>query len=138
MEIYYKNGIESGLYMEFMPSGRLDVVGENKNGQMCGTWYFFDDTGLLWIVLKDFSKNTYSMISEVDGKKYVYDYKCYSLTYYPNGNKQDEGIRLWSEGDDPLSEFSDEYGTWKYYDDAGRLTNTKFLKYSIMQFKYGK
>ena len=136
VETYYRNGIPSGAYMEFMPSGRLDVVGENKNGQMCGTWYHFDNKGLLLMVFKDFAKNTYSVISEVDGKKYVPDCKCYSLSYYPNGNLKDEGILLWQEGDDPLSDFSVEYGTWKYYDDAGRLTNTKFFKYSIMQYDY--
>lgn len=80
------------------------------------------------MLFKDFSKNNYSIINEGDGKKYIPDYKCYTITYYPNGNIQNEGTLLWSEGEAPESDFSVEYGEWKYYDENGKLIKTRNFK----------
>ena len=127
-EIYYKNGIESGLFKQYNLKGRLLTFGEYCEGKMCGTWYYFGDYGHLIMALKDFSTNTYPIIDEGTGKKYTPDYKCYSISYYANGNIKDEGLLLWSEGDAPESDFSREYGEWKYYDETGVLIKTKEFK----------
>ena len=127
-EAYYRNGILSGVFKEYNQMERLLIIGEYKNGKMCGTWFYFGNTGHLIMTFKDFAKNTYAIINEGDGKKYIPDYKCYSLSYYPNGNIKDEGILLWSEGESPESDFYVEYGEWKYYDDTGKLTKTKLFK----------
>lgn len=127
-QAYYKNGMLSGLYKEYNKKGHLLVLGEYKDGQMCGTWFYFEDTGHLDMVFKDFSSNTHSIVNEGDGREYIPDYKCYFTSYYPNGNAKDEGILLWSKGEEPVSDFSVEYGEWKYYDDTGKLIKTKFFK----------
>ncbi|MEA4918736.1 hypothetical protein [Proteiniphilum sp.] len=103
-------------------------MGEYCGGKRCGKWYFFTETGHLWFVFKDFSKNTFPITNEGEDKSYITDYKCYTVFYYPNGNKQDEGLLLWSEGEAPESDFSVEYGEWKCYDEDGRLTRTKVFK----------
>lgn len=127
-EIYYKNGIESGIFKQYNLKGRLLILGEYCNGKMCGKWYFFENTGHLWFVFKDFAKNTDPVVNEENGKKYVPDYKCYSVSYYPSGGIRDEGVVLWNEGDTPESDFSVEYGEWKYYDEKGNLTKIKVFK----------
>lgn len=124
-ETYYKNGIESGIFKQYNLKGRLLILGEYYDGKMCGTWYYFGNYGHLIMTFKDFSRNTYSIINEEDGKRYVPDYKCYAISYYPNGNIKEEGLLLWSEGESPVSDFSREYGEWKYYDEYGKLIETK-------------
>ncbi len=123
-EVYYNNGIESGIFKKYNLKGKLFVLGEYCNGKMCGTWYYFENYGHLMMTFKDFSRNTYSIIDEGSGRRYIPDYKCYSTSYYPNGNVKNEGLLLWSEGESPESDFSVEYGEWKYYDEAGILIKT--------------
>jgi antitoxin component YwqK of YwqJK toxin-antitoxin module len=127
-ETYFRNDVLSGIYKEYNIKGRLLIFGEYKNGLMCGTWYYFTKDGHLWFIFKDFAKNLYAILNEGNGKKYIPDYKCYSISYYLNGNVQSEGLLLWSEGESPESDFSVEYGEWKYYDDTGKLTKTKVFK----------
>ena len=127
-ETYYKNGVLSGICKVYNTKGRLLVLGEYQSGLMSGTWFYFKNTGHLWFIFKDFAKNTDTITNEGNGKRYVPDYKCYSISYYSNGNKQDEGTLLWSEGESPESDFSVEYGEWKYYDEDGSLAKTKTFK----------
>lgn len=128
-EIYYHNGKKNGLYKSFsIPSGELSCFGEYKNDTIIGTWYYFGSYGHLIMIFNDFSKNTFVITNEGDGGIYTPDYKCYMVSYYPNGNKKDEGIILWNEGESPESDFSVEYGEWKYYAETGELTKTKIFK----------
>lgn len=127
-EMYYKDGRLSGIYKEYNCKGRLLTFGEYKDDRRSGIWYFFDETGILKMLFKDFSKNTYSIITEGDKKTITPDYKCYSISYYSNGNIENEGLLLWSEGEAPESDFSNEYGVWKYYNRNGELTQTKEFK----------
>lgn len=128
IEKYYKEGTLFGIYKKYNSKGRLLTFGEYKDGKMNGIWYFFDQNGFLRMLFKNFSKNTYSIINEEDKKTITPDYKCYSVSYYPNGNIKNEGLLLWSEGEAPESEFSDEYGVWKYYYINGELIKTKEFK----------
>lgn len=127
-ERYYKDGIESGVFKQYNQNGKLLIFGEYRNGQMYGTWFYFGNTGHLIMVFKDFAKNTYSVVNEGNEKKHIPDYKCYSISYYSNGNIKDEGVILWNEGESPESDFTFEYGEWKYYNDTGELIKTKIFK----------
>lgn len=127
-ETYYKNGIESGVFKQYNSERKLLVFGEYCEGKMCGTWYFFETTGHLLFLLKNFSTNTYAITNEGNGKMYVPDYKCYSISYYPNGNIKNEGVLLWAEGQSPESDLSREYGEWKYFNKNGELVSVKEFK----------
>jgi hypothetical protein len=126
-EGYYKDGVLSGVFKEYNSDGQLMTFGEYCKGKMCGTWYFFRIEGHVDMIFKDFAKNTYSIMN-VYGTRYVPDYKCYFISYYPNGNIKSEGLLLWSEGTEPETDLSSEYGEWKYYDKEGHLTETKVFK----------
>lgn len=124
-EQYYRNGIKNGFSKEYNRETRnLYTFGEYKDGQMCGTWFFFEITGHLMFILKDFGVNT----TPVKGRKAIPEYKCYFIGYYPNGNIENEGELLWYAEDVPESDTSVEYGKWKYYDENGNLIETKVFK----------
>jgi antitoxin component YwqK of YwqJK toxin-antitoxin module len=125
-EEYYKDGVLSGLFRKINYKGQLLTLGEYCKGKRCGTWYYFIKDEHLTMIFKDFAKNTYS-ITHRDGTRYVPDYKCYFISYYPNGNIESEGLLLWSEGEEPESDLSREYGKWKYYDKEGHLKETKIF-----------
>ena len=128
IEAYYKDGVESGVYRLLNHRDRLLVLGEYQNGKMYGTWFYFDEIGFLQMVFKDFSKNTTSIINGKNKKRYIPDYKCYSISYYSNGNIKNEGLLLWSEGETPESNFSIKHGEWKYYNENGILICTEEFK----------
>ncbi|MDR0972417.1 MAG: hypothetical protein LBM61_00340 [Prevotellaceae bacterium] len=121
-EHYYKNGVIDGISKYYTPAGKLVGIGEYDNGIETGTWYHFGDYGHLSFIQKDFSKNTYSLhhVSR------LLPYKCYTITYHPNGNKKSEGILLWDESSE--AELTFEYGLWKYYDEAGLLIEIREFK----------
>ena len=127
IEEYYKNGVLSGVYKEFNSIGDLLVFGEYTDGKMFGKWYYYD-CGHLITTFENFTKNYDTITNEGDKRKYVPDYKCQSKYYYSNGNIKEEGWLLWSEGENPDSDFSVEDGTWKYYDEKGNLIKTKEYK----------
>ena len=128
-ETYYHNDLLSGIYKEYYaPNGQLLVLGEYYDGKRCGIWRIYTDDGHLWFLFKDISENTFIVTNEGDGKRYTPDYKCYLVSYYPNGKKQDEGLVLWDEGESPISDLSVEYGEWKYYNEDGTLKETKVFK----------
>lgn len=79
--------LESSISLMMKGKGQLLTFGEYKDGQRCGSWFFFDDLGHLWMIFKDFAKNTYTIVNEGDGRKYIPDFKY----YYPNGNIEKEG-----------------------------------------------
>lgn len=123
---YFKNGVRDGLYWCVNKlKNRISSFGEFLNGEYSGTWYYFGDYGHLMMIQKDFQKNIYKTPIEHHAQG-VCPCRCYCIEYYPNGNKKSEGILLWDE--DPQSDFTFEYGEWKYYDENGNLTKTKIFK----------
>ena len=125
LELYYKNGERSGVFRCLSIKGRLRILGEYKEGKEIGTWYFFNDKGFLEFIQKDFGPNTQPILS--DGEEFVLPYRCYHISYYPNGVIESEGILLWEISSQ--SDFTWEYGEWKYYDQTGKLIKTKVFKY---------
>ena len=124
-ELYYINGKRSGVFKYFSGKGALISFGEYKDGKEIGTWYFFHDTGYVVAILKDFGPNTQPILS--DGEEFVLPYRCYHISYYPNGVIESEGILLWEISSQ--SDFTWEYGEWKYYDQTGKLIKTKVFRY---------
>ena len=115
---YYLDGKKNGpCYGIDKRTNSPSRVGEFKNGVYNGVWhYFFYEDGVFFTsVLKDFKK------CEHPETNYVY--QCYAITYYPNGNKAEEGI--WLFVDDPLNDCTSEYGKWKYYNEDGSLKEIK-------------
>ena len=126
IERYYKDGIRSGIYRQFF-MGNLSILGEYTNDKESGIWYYYD-LGHLMMTFENYAQNYDTITNEGNKKKYVPDYKCYMKSYHSNGNIKDEGWLLWNEGESPESDFSVEYGTWKYYNEKGKLINTKEYK----------
>ena len=127
-ETYYHNGKRNGIFKELSISrGELITFGEYRNDTIAGTWCYFGDYGHLMMIQNDFQKNTYPTpaIHHVQEKEPC-PFRCYCIEYYPNGNKESEGILLWD--DDPESDFTFEYGEWKYYNEDGTLKETKVFK----------
>ena len=114
---YYHDGKLNGPYCSISPiTNCVEVVGEFKNDKYSGVWYYFlHIDGALAFSLKDFKK------CEHPETNYVY--QCYCVDYYPNGNKQREGI--WLFVDNPITDATSEYGKWKYYNEDGSLKEIK-------------
>ena len=125
--IHYKNGMRDGTAYEVNTFyGRPTFMGNYTNGVPSGVWYFFDDeTGVLRFMQRDFRENTLPTPS-CFGSSGILAYQCYVIEYYPNGNKEKEGLLLW-EGS-PESDCSFEYGVWKFYDEEGNLKEVKEYK----------
>lgn len=124
-ELYYKNGVKDGLYRMFNTKKDLQYFGTYDNGMESGIWYSFGDYGHLVSCESDFSINE-TRISYNEGQTWhLHTYKCHYKSFYPNGSVEKEGTLLWTE--DPLMDDSVEYGEWKYYDENGELTVTKFF-----------
>lgn len=125
-EIYYKNGIESGIFKRYNGFGKLDTFGEYKDGEMIGTWFDFGDDGHLTFTLEKFAKNTDSVL--VDRRRFMPEYKCYTKSYHPNGEIENEGTLLFFKDDGPYLDTTIEFGEWKYYDESGKLIKTQIFK----------
>ena len=122
----YKNGVLNGISLTINPkTNKPYVICEFSNGEYSGTWYAFDDDGRLINLCTDFKKNTLPLAS-VYGASGICEYQCYSISFYKNGNKASEGILQFEDA--PDSDFSFEYGLWKYYDENGCLIKTKMYK----------
>ena len=122
-QCYYRNGLRSGVYKRFNSVGDLTIFGEYENGQMCGTWFYFN-YGYLWSIYKNFETNTDTIFNDLN-EAFIPDHKCYSIGYHLNGKIQEEGTILWYEGDEPESDMHIRYGEWKYYNEEGNLIKTE-------------
>ena len=126
----YKNGVLNGISLTINPrTNRPYAIREFSNGEYSGTWYTFYDDGKLIGLYTDFKKNTLPAAS-IHGVQRVnddvFENQCYSISFYANGNKESEGILQFDDA--PDSDFSFEYGLWKYYDENGCLIKTKMYK----------
>ncbi|MCE8464454.1 MULTISPECIES: hypothetical protein [Bacteroides] len=125
-ETYYHKGKKNGIYKMFNTvRNELVSMGEYKNDIETGIWYIFGDYGHLLMMQSDFQKNTYQIPLEHHAQG-ICPYRCYSISFHPNGSKKSEGILLWDKSAD--SDFVFEYGEWKYYDESGELTKIKEFK----------
>jgi antitoxin component YwqK of YwqJK toxin-antitoxin module len=125
IELYYKNGKKSGIFKNFSQTGNLRAIGEYQNDEISGIWYYFGDYGHLMMIQQKFEKNNYDIPTEHHAEG-IPPYKCYCIEFYPNGMKQSEGVLLWDVS--PESDFTFEYGKWKYYNESGKLIKTKLFK----------
>ncbi|MDR0833625.1 MAG: hypothetical protein LBN93_05495 [Candidatus Symbiothrix sp.] len=124
--MYYQNDVLNGTYYVINTAKNvLSSLGQYLNGKHYGIWYYFGAFGHLIMIQKNFKKNDKPIPAEHHAQGTCL-YQCYSISYYPNGNKESEGILLWDES--PESDFTFEYGEWKYYADTGELIKTKNFK----------
>jgi antitoxin component YwqK of YwqJK toxin-antitoxin module len=127
-EIYYKNGIPHGNYKGYDGYGRLIWFGNYSNGMEAGTWYSFGDYGELMGVMKDFVKKNTTLVRRDGGIETTFDSQCYSISYYPNGTIESEGLVLYYEDEGPWMDTAYDFGLWKYYNEFGELIKTENLK----------
>lgn len=124
--MYYSAGTLNGpYYIVNTAKNVLSGFGEYLNGEYSGTWYSFGDYGHLMMMQYNFEKNEKPIPSEHHSRG-TCPFRCYSINYYPNGNKKSEGILLWDE--DPESDSTFEYGEWRYYDENQNLIKIKVFK----------
>lgn len=120
---HYQNGVLNGTYwITSVYGNHLITIGEFKNGEYSGMWYNFDDDGKLLYIQSDFKK-TFIQIPSIYNAKGFCTHQCYYISFYPNGCKKSEGLLLWNIS--PDSDFTYEYGKWKYYNETGIL---KYIK----------
>lgn len=121
IELYYMHGKKDGIFKRYSRGGVLYRVGQYKNDELSGTTYYFGDKGHLLMIQKDFARN--EIVPIINSK---FPYKCYTISFHPNGIKKSEGLDLWY--DDPEYGEVYEYGKWLFYDESGKLIKTKTYK----------
>jgi antitoxin component YwqK of YwqJK toxin-antitoxin module len=124
IEQYYFNGKRTGIHKEYIRK-KIHCLGEYRNDSIIGTWCYFWNDGHLMMILTNCEEGQFEIpkTSVIEGEPFPH--KGYCVVYYPNGMKQSEGFLLWDNS--PLSDFTCEYGEWKYYDENGNLTETKYF-----------
>ena len=128
VETNYYNGKRHGVCVAYSrKSNKISSIGEYRNNAMSGTWYMFDDYGILLYKVEDIVENK-DYYSFADGTRYYGGkpkHKAHCVNYYPNGNVESEGAILFS---DSFESESSQYGMWKYYDEKGNLIKTEVIE----------
>lgn len=120
---YYKNGVKDGVFIYYNRKyGRVHAFGEYKQDFPSGTWYYFNDEGILLFTETNIEKNTKYTRMRDDGVEITPLFTSYLVEYYPNGYKKAEGRVLY---DEDVEIVNYKTGTWKYYDKQGKLVQTK-------------
>ena len=120
---YYKNGILDGpCWIMSSNDNHVLAIGRFENSKYAGVWYNFDDEGHLLSVQKNFKETIIQIPSKHKANGFCSNL-CYCIHYYSNGFIKSEGLLLWNVS--PDSDFTFEYGEWKYYNDDGTLMYTK-------------
>jgi len=123
VEVYYKNNQRDGVYKAYnRKNGKLLGLGEYKEGNKSGKWYFFDESSHLLFTEENIKENKEYTRMRDDGVKVTPKFTSYVKNYYPNGVIKEEGQILYDE-DVEIDYY--KTGTWKYYDKEGKLTETK-------------
>jgi antitoxin component YwqK of YwqJK toxin-antitoxin module len=120
-ELYYSNGVKSGIYKAFWLD-RLQAITFYENDKEVGPLYFFGDKGHLINYITNFKDNSHTSNRVATSPPF----KCHVVGYHSNGRIESEGELLYY--DDPMSDMSIEYGEWKYYDETGKLIETKVFE----------
>ena len=116
----YKNGKRDGIsYVLDIDDGTLVYFTRYSNGELVEFFRFYDTGGLAYRMY-DFRK--FEIELKTPYKDYTWDKApdriCHSVSYYPNGNIEDEGeIIFWSEEGFEIDFI--EYGEWKYNNEDG-------------------
>jgi len=120
-ESYYKNDSLDGIFKVYNTTyGKLTDFGEYKNGKPCGSWYHFNEKGQLLVIEKDIQENKKVSVKLLNGDKIILPFKSYLVSYYPNGNIEDEGFAVYEAMEIDIYKI----GIWKYYDEKGKLIKT--------------
>ena len=100
VETNYYNGKRHGICVAYsQKSNKISSIGEYRNNVMTGTWYMFDDYGILLYKVENIVENK-DYYYFADGTHYYGGkpkYKAHSVYYYHNGNVESEGTILFSD-----------------------------------------
>lgn len=121
--VYYKHGQEDGIFRILNThNSQLYVIGEMDNGEMCGTWLYFDDDNHLLMKCEDFHKEKTCIPSLHNYSIKYAPQNCYCTLFYNNGRIKGRGRLFFFE--DPQMDDSGEYGLWEFFDEIGNLIKT--------------
>lgn len=121
--VYYKHGKEDGIIRILNAlSSQLHIIGEMDNGEMCGTWMYFDDDHHLLMKCEDFHKVKTCIPSFHKYSIQFAPHNCYCTMFYNNGRIKGRGRLFFFE--DPQMDDSGEYGIWEVFDEEGNLIKT--------------
>ncbi len=122
-EIYYKNNLRDGLYKMYnRKNGKVLCLGEFKEGNKSGKWFFFNESSHLLFTEENIKENKEYTKTGDDGVKVTPKFTSYVKNYYLNGMIKEEGQVLYDE--DIEIDFY-KTGIWRYYDNEGNLKETK-------------
>lgn len=125
-EIYYLNGQKNGIYKSyFKKTGKLEALGEYENNKPKGTWYYFDETSRLFMIEVKLDENKEIKVKNDEGSYILLLHKSMIKVYGKNGLLVKEGMGLYDE--DVQIDFY-MFGTWKYYDETGKLIKEENYK----------
>jgi hypothetical protein len=120
-EVHYRNGIPDGLvkaYYMYPVRGRLQLVGEYKDGRQTGVWYQFSEGGVLLSRVSEFEAIV-KEITTAEGVKRFPMTRSELVMYYENGMIRERGSIEHEEGSFEL--HYEKVGTWRYYQSTGEL-----------------
>lgn len=121
--VHYSHGEENGIVRVLNTlSNQLYIIGEMHNGEMCGTWLYFDDENNLLMKCEDFHKKNTRIPSSHNYSVKCAPRNCYCTLYYSNGRIKERGRLFFFE--DPQMDDSGEYGIWELFDTEGVLIKT--------------
>ena len=119
-EVYFKSNKRNGIFKSYYPNnGKLHCLGEYKDDDPVGTWYYFNESSEIKCIEKTIEINTDLSFIDKSGERRTPDHKSYLIWYYPDGTIKEEGIVLYSES---IEIDFVKYGKWKYYNKSGVLT----------------
>jgi hypothetical protein len=124
---FYSYGIENGPTYQINKDGMLYYFGQNKNGKLDGTWYFFDTQKKCYSKIDIINTSTKIEIIQKDiNKKVFYEIEAYEINYYPNMEIHSEGkIVIHNDINSYIIDGALKYGIWKYYDNSGKIISEK-------------
>ena len=121
MEVYYKNGLQEGIYKTFYRNGKLNCIGEFQNDNPIGNWFCFDEQGHLLLKVTNIRRNVNEFLNEANIKimpPYIYNCKYFNK----NGNILEEGECISKDVNEASEIFKN--GIWKQFNAAGKLEKT--------------
>ena len=120
---YYKDNERNGTLISYSrKTGKVNCIGEYSNGKPAGKWYYFDESDHLLFTQENIQSNKSVKRKRDDGAAIIPEFISFVKNYFQNGVMKSEGQVLY---DDDIEIDYYETGSWKYYDESGKLVKTE-------------